>query len=47
MLIGQASIDERDKISGGSAGNQSGWELNIRSWYANGWTLVLRPKRRI
>lgn len=46
VLIGQASIDERGKISGGSAGNQSGWELNIRSWYANGWTLVLRPKWR-
>lgn len=46
MLIGQASIDERGKITGGSAGNQSGWELNIRDWYANGWTLVLRPKWR-
>lgn len=47
VLIGQASIDERGKITGGSAGNQSGWELNIRTWYANGWTLVLRPKWRI
>ncbi len=46
VMIGQASIDERGKISGGQAGNQSGWELNIRTWYANGWTLVLRPKRR-
>ena len=47
VLIGQASIDERGKITGGSAGNQSGWELNIRNWYDNGWTLVLRPKWRV
>ena len=47
VLIGQASIDERGKITGGKAGNQSGWELNIRDWYANGWTLVLRPKWRV
>ena len=47
VMIGQASIDERGKITGGQAGNQSGWELNIRTWYANGWTLVLRPKWRI
>lgn len=45
VMIGQASIDERGRITGGQAGNQSGWELNIRAWYANGWTLVLRPKR--
>lgn len=44
VLIGQASIDERGKISGGTAGNQSGSELNTRSWYANGWTLLIRPK---
>lgn len=47
VMIGQASIDERGKITGGQAGNQSEWELNIRTWYANGWTLVLRPKWRI
>lgn len=44
VLIGQASIDERGKITGGAAGNQSGSELNTRSWYANGWTLLIRPK---
>lgn len=44
VMVGQASIDERGMISGGKAGNQSGRELNIRSWYANGWTLVIRPK---
>lgn len=44
VMIGQASIDERGKISGGLAGNQSGAELNVRAWYAGGWTLMLRPK---
>lgn len=44
VMVGQASIDERGLISGGKAGNQSGRELNTRSWYANGWTLVIRPK---
>lgn len=44
VMVGQASIDERGKISGGKAGNQSGHELNMRSWYANSWTLVVRPK---
>ena len=44
VTIGQASIDERGHITDGLAGNQSGKELNRCSWYANGWTLVLRPK---
>lgn len=44
VMIGQASIDERGKISGGKAGNQSGSELNIRAWYNGGWTLLIRPK---
>lgn len=44
VMIGQASIDERGKITGGQAGNQSGRELNKRSWYANGWTLLIRAK---
>lgn len=45
VMIGQASIDERGSISGGKAGDQAN-ELNIRSWYANGWTLVLRFRDR-
>lgn len=44
VMIGQASIDERGKISGGQAGNQSGAELNCRAWYNGGWTLLIRPK---
>ena len=46
VMIGQASIDERNGISGGQAGDQSGKELNTRSWYSNGWTLCLRFKDR-
>ena len=45
VMIGQASIDERGKITGGTAGNQSGRELNTCSWYANGWTLLIRAKK--
>ncbi|MCQ2355456.1 MAG: hypothetical protein MJ014_00285 [Methanocorpusculum sp.] len=44
VLIGQASIDEHGRISGGAAGDQSGSELNIRSWYGYGWTLLIRAK---
>lgn len=31
----QASIDERGKIAGGEAGNQTGAELNTRNTYAS------------
>ena len=44
-LIGHASIDERGKINGGQAGDQTGKEVCVREWYAGGWNLVLRPKR--
>lgn len=40
--IGQASIDERGKARGGSAGNQTGSELNIRPWADRAWHTVLR-----
>lgn len=33
VLIAQASCDERGKYMGGQAGNQSGTELNFRSYY--------------
>ena len=46
VTIGQASIDEKNGISGGAAGDQTGRELNTRAWYANGWTLCLRFKDR-
>lgn len=44
IMIGQASIDENGRISGGQAGNQSGRELNKSNWYSNGWTLLIRAK---
>lgn len=42
VRIGHASIDERGTIKNGSAGDQTGKEVCIRSWYAKGWKLVLR-----
>ena len=43
VLIGHASIDERGKAYGGAAGDQSGREVCVRSWYARPWTVLLRP----
>lgn len=45
VRIGHASIDERGRITGGAAGDQSGREVCIRSWYLHkkGW-VVLRCK---
>ena len=45
VKIGSARIDERGKISGGAAGNQTGKELSTQNWYlhSKGWR-VLRPK---
>lgn len=44
VLIGHASIDERGKVAGGNAGDQSGKEVCTRSWYAHSWAYVLRCK---
>lgn len=44
VRIGHASLDERGRVSGGAAGDQSGKEVCTRSWYAKPWGLVLRPK---
>lgn len=44
VTIGHASIDERGKASGGTAGDQTGREVCTRSWYNKGWTYLLRPK---
>lgn len=42
--IAQASIDERGRISGGSAGDQTGGETNVRQVYvySHGWDCILR-----
>lgn len=47
MMIGksqlaQASIDENGGISGGKVGDQTGYEINIRSYYNYPWNCVLR-----
>lgn len=44
MLIGHASIDERGKIAGGTAGDQNGKEVCIRTYYVGSFKLVLRCK---
>ena len=44
VRIGHASADERGKASGGAAGDQTGKELCIRSWYRGNWKVLLRPK---
>lgn len=41
IKIGHASIDERGKISGGKAGDQTGKEICIRSWYSKPWNVYL------
>lgn len=38
----QASKDENNRYTGGTAGNQSGGELNMRPWYNRPWDTVLR-----
>ena len=42
--IAQASIDERGKITGGQAGDQTNNETNVRSiyTYSRGWSCILR-----
>ena len=43
IVIGHSSIDERNKSSGGQAGDQTGKEVCTRSWYSKSWSYVLRP----
>lgn len=44
-IIGSARIDERGKISGGAAGDQTGKEVSTENWYLHkkGW-VVIRAK---
>ena len=44
VRIGHASIDERGKAKGGAAGDQTGKEVCIRTWYAKPWKVLLRAK---
>ena len=45
VKIGSARIDERGKISGGAAGDQTGLEVSTQNWYLHrgGW-VVIRAK---
>lgn len=47
VKIGHACIDENGKIHGGTAGDQTGKEVCTRTWYAGGWTVLLRPKNPV
>ena len=44
VKIAHASIDENGKISGGQAGDQTGKEVCIRTWYNKPWNCVIRFK---
>lgn len=44
VIIAHASIDERGKISGGNAGDQTGKEVCRRPWYNKPWGCVIRFK---
>ena len=46
VRIGHASLDERKKIKGGTAGDQTGGEVFTRTWYSKPWQFVLRPKSK-
>jgi hypothetical protein len=41
-MISNCGHDERGKYSGGQAGDQTGTEYCLRSWYDRPWTCVLR-----
>lgn len=45
VKIGHASIDESGKVTGGTAGDQTGKEVTTRGWYNGSWHTVLRPVR--
>lgn len=48
MTISNSGSDERGKSFGGAAGDQTGGEWRIRSWYNGGWDVVLRhPNERV
>lgn len=42
VKIGHASKDERGRVSGGKAGDQTGKEVCMRAWWAGGWNVLLR-----
>ena len=47
ILIGHAAGDENGKAANGQAGDQTGREVCVQSWYNGRWNLVLRPKSEV
>lgn len=48
MRIAHASCDENRKSKNGQAGDQTGKEVCVRSWYSKPWTVLLRyPDRSV
>ena len=47
VLIASASIDENGKAYGGKAGDQTGREVLIRTWYSGNWDQNIRPRSPI
>ena len=46
--VSNSGMDERGRYSGGAAGDQTGKEWQIRSWYSYPWKCVLRhPKKEV
>ena len=43
IKIGHAAGDELRRASGGKAGDQTGGEVCVRTWYSSPWDCVLRP----
>lgn len=46
IKIGHSSKDENGRITGGEAGDQTGKEVCVRSWYNGRWDFVARFKDR-
>lgn len=46
IRIGHASMDENKKAKGGTAGDQTGKEVCVRSWYDGGWQYLARARNR-
>lgn len=44
VTLGNASINELGQVSGGNPGDQTKAEVCLRSYYANGWTQMVRAK---
>lgn len=42
-MISNCGHDERSRYTGGSAGDQTGTEYQVKSWYNRPWNHVLRP----